>query len=65
MSKSLGNIVDPFNLIEKYGITAVRLYFLTNGPLQNDVDYQDDKIESNFYKVVADGISNRLIKKLI
>jgi methionyl-tRNA synthetase len=33
MSKSLGNVVDPFQLIEDYGIHSVRSYFLSEGPL--------------------------------
>ena len=65
MSKSLGNVVDPFNLLNKYGVNAVRLYFLTNGPLQFDCEIEEDKIENYYYKIVADGISNLLVIKLI
>ena len=32
MSKSLGNVVDPVNLGNKYGSDSVRLYFLSEGP---------------------------------
>ena len=41
MSKSLGNVVDPYALIEKYGIDAVRLYFLTQGPMTKDMDFSE------------------------
>ena len=41
MSKSLGNVVDPVSLIQKYGIDAVRLYFLTQGPLIKDMDFSE------------------------
>lgn len=32
MSKSLGNVVDPFELIKKFGVNSVRSYFLSEGP---------------------------------
>jgi isoleucyl-tRNA synthetase len=32
MSKSLGNVVDPFDLFNKYGSDPVRLFFLSEGP---------------------------------
>jgi len=46
MSKSLGNVVDPMKLIEKYGADAVRWYFFTvNQPwdskLFNEADVKD------------------------
>lgn len=32
MSKSLGNVTCPHELIEKYGVCSVRTYFLAEGP---------------------------------
>lgn len=33
MSKSLGNVIDPFNIIDTFGVDSVRSYFLAEGPL--------------------------------
>jgi methionyl-tRNA synthetase len=33
MSKSLGNVIDPFHIIDTFGVDSVRSYFLAEGPL--------------------------------
>ncbi|MFD2829252.1 valine--tRNA ligase [Corticicoccus populi] len=46
MSKSLGNGVDPMDVIEKYGADALR-YFLSTGTTPGqDLRYSDEKVES-------------------
>lgn len=45
MSKSLGNIVSPDDLIEKYGCDSLRMYELFVGPAELDVDWIDTGIE--------------------
>ena len=42
MSKSKGNVVDPFVLIEKYGLDAVRYYLLREVPFGSDGTYTED-----------------------
>jgi methionyl-tRNA synthetase len=42
MSKSKGNVVDPFALIEKYGLDAVRYYLLREVPFGSDGTYTED-----------------------
>ena len=39
MSKSYGNVVDPFELVEKYGIEMTKLYLLVYGPYSGDSDF--------------------------
>ena len=46
MSKSLGNGIDPLEVIEKYGADSLRLSLLTGVAPGNDTRYSDTKVES-------------------
>ncbi len=50
MSKSLGNGVDPLEVIEKYGADALRFLLVTGNSPGNDIRYSEKRIEacSNF-----------------
>jgi leucyl-tRNA synthetase len=48
MSKSLGNIVDPDDMIAKYGADTVRIFMLFASPVQNDLDWSDEGIEGAY-----------------
>ena len=48
MSKSLGNGVDPFEIIEKYGSDSLRWFLLTNSTLGQDLKYSDKKIKESW-----------------
>ncbi len=45
MSKSLGNGIDPVEVIEKYGADALRLSLILNISLANDIKYSMDKLD--------------------
>jgi leucyl-tRNA synthetase len=45
MSKSLGNIVTPDEMVARYGADAARLYSLFAAPPDRDLDWQDTGIE--------------------
>lgn len=58
ISKSLGNVIRPSELIEKFGVDGVRYYFLRYGPLNNDVDISIDKIKDVYNADLANGLGN-------
>ena len=61
MSKSKGNIVDPDELIKKYGADTVRLFVLFAAPPEKDLEWNDSGVEgasrfiNKFYKTVIAG----------
>ncbi len=47
MSKSLGNGIDPLEVIEKYGSDALRLTLITGNAPGNDLRFYWERVESN------------------
>ena len=45
MSKSLGNVVSPDEMVERYGADATRMYSLFAAPPERDLDWQESGIE--------------------
>ncbi len=45
MSKSKGNVVDPDDMIEKYGADTVRLFMLFASPPEKDLEWSDQGLE--------------------
>ncbi len=46
MSKSLGNGIDPLEIIEQYGADALRLALVTGNSPGNDMRFSDDKVKA-------------------
>lgn len=46
MSKSLGNVVDPLLMIDYYGADAMRWFLLENSQLEDDGDFQENKLHN-------------------
>lgn len=44
MSKSLGNVVSPDDMVEQYGADAARMYSLFAAPPDRDLDWQEDGV---------------------
>jgi methionyl-tRNA synthetase len=58
MSKSIGNVVNPFELVKKYGIDPVRYYILREIPTTKDGDFSIDKFEKRYNGDLASGLGN-------
>ena len=48
MSKSLGNVVDPFEMIDKYGADSLRYYLATDGSMGMDLRFDEVKLSSTW-----------------
>lgn len=60
MSKTLGNVIDPFELIQKYGADALRYYFLAKFSPFNDGDFSEEKFKRIYNADLANGLGNAL-----
>ena len=58
MSKSVGNVVDPFTLVEHYGLDQVRYFFMREVPFGQDGSYSHDAIVARTNADLANGLGN-------
>jgi len=58
MSKSLGNVVNPFELVDKFGTDAVRYYLLAKLPPFEDGDYTEEKFKEAYTADLCNGLGN-------
>lgn len=58
MSKTLGNVIDPVGLIEKYGADALRYYLLAKFQPYTDGDFSEEKLKETFNGELANGLGN-------
>ena len=58
MSKSVGNVVDPFALVDHYGLDQVRYYFMREGPFGQDGSYSHEAIVNRINADLANGLGN-------
>jgi methionyl-tRNA synthetase len=58
MSKSVGNVVDPFVLADTYGVDQVRFFFLREIPFGNDGNYNHEAIVNRINSDLANDLGN-------
>jgi methionyl-tRNA synthetase len=58
MSKSLGNVVAPGEVIDKYGVDALRYYLLREIPSENDGDFTWARMEEVYNTDLANELGN-------
>jgi methionyl-tRNA synthetase len=64
MSKSLGNVVDPDALIEKYGAEAVRYYLMSDIVTGKDADFSEERLVTRYNVDLANSLGNLLNRAL-
>lgn len=60
MSKSLGNVVNPYYAIERWGVDTMRLFMVLDGGIENDANYDNEIIVQRYKKVLAGTFGNLL-----
>lgn len=67
MSKTIGNVVDPYKLVDKYGIDPVRYFLLREIPSSEDGDFSEKKLEERYNGDLANNLGNLVsrVAKLI
>ena len=58
MSKSLGNVIDPYKVVEEYGVDALRYYLAREVSPFEDSDFTMEKFKEVYNANLANGIGN-------
>ncbi len=64
MSKSLGNVVDPDALADKYGAEALRYYLMSDMVTGQDADFLEYRIVERYNSDLANSLGNLLNRTL-
>jgi methionyl-tRNA synthetase len=64
MSKSLGNVIDPFELAGRYGTDAVRFTLLREVVLGHDGDFSEEALVARYNSELANGIGNLVARSV-
>ncbi len=64
MSKSLGNVVDPVNLVNHFGLDPIRYFFLREVSFGQDGSYSEEGIATRINSDLANGIGNLASRSL-
>ena len=61
MSKSLGNVTDPSDLVTEFGVDPVRYFLLRDGGIENDADFSKASVKKR-YKELAGQLGNLVMR---
>lgn len=58
MSKSLGNVIAPAELVDRYGVAATRYLLMQLGPIGQDIDVSWEQLDTLYTAHLANGLGN-------
>jgi methionyl-tRNA synthetase len=64
MSKSAGNVIDPFMLADKYSADALRYYLMSDVATGGDADFSEDRLITRYNADLANSLGNLLNRTL-
>ena len=64
MSKSLGNVVNPMEIAQRYGAEALRYYLLREAATGQDMEFSEERLISRYNSELANGLGNLLNRTL-
>jgi methionyl-tRNA synthetase len=64
MSKSVGNVVDPFALVDRFGADAIRYFLLREAPFGSDFSFSETKVLQRRQSDLGNDLGNLLKRSL-
>jgi methionyl-tRNA synthetase len=64
MSKTAGNVIDPFVLADKYGVEALRYYLMSDIVTGKDADFSEERLIERYNTDLANSLGNLLNRTL-
>jgi len=65
MAKSVGNVVDPNKMVEKYGADAFRYFLFREIPFGQDGDFSEEALKNRYNSELADALGNLVNRVLV
>jgi methionyl-tRNA synthetase len=62
MSKSIGNVIDPFEFAKEYGVEALRYFLLSQIPIDADGDFTLERFKEVYNADLANGLGNLIAR---